>query len=184
MANAPLFPPKQMIGAAYAEFDLPLERLVEVREYYSAQLKQAERQLEVPRDVMTLLDELRDRAFKLAILSGRTTANVNELLKHLGLVERFGGVWSKNVDADMVSIIAAKLQLQLTDLVLVGDSDPDYWAAEKAGIPYYHVAWSEEPASVAHARANAVATSVAELSATVPVVWTASGENKLRLVAG
>src|SRR5206468_7855285 len=28
----------------------------------------------------------------------------------------------------------------------------------------YHVAWSEEPASVAHARANAVATSVAELS--------------------
>jgi hypothetical protein len=38
------------------------------------------------------------------------------------------------------SIIAEELQLQLTDLVLVGDSDIDYSAAEKAGIPYYHVA--------------------------------------------
>jgi phosphoglycolate phosphatase-like HAD superfamily hydrolase len=164
MANAPLFPPKQMIGAAYAEFELAPERLLEVREYYSAQLKEAERQLEVSRDVITLLDELRGRAFKLAILSGRTTANLTELLKHLGLAERFAGVWSKNVDADMVSLIADELQLQLTDLVLVGDSDTDYSAAEKAGIPYYHVGWSEEPASVAHARANAVATSVAELN--------------------
>ena len=74
MANAPLFPPNQMIGAAYPEFELAPERLLKVREHYSVQLKEAERQLEVSRDVITLLDELRGRAFKLAILSGRTTA--------------------------------------------------------------------------------------------------------------
>ena len=165
MAGAPLFSPKQMIGAAYAEFGLTRERLDKVREYYSATLKRAERELEVAQEVIALLDELRDRGCKLAVLSGRTTANITELLRHLGLIERFAGVWGDKLDATTVlPKIAAKLQLKVADLVLVGDLDADYWTAEKAGIPYYHAAWSEEPTSVAHARADAVATSVAELS--------------------
>jgi phosphoglycolate phosphatase len=171
MAAAPLFAPKQMIAAAYAEFDLSHDRLDEIREYYSEQLTLTERELVVAPDMITLLDELLARGRKLAILSGRRTANVTDLLKRLGLFGRFAavfgsdGVSTNKLDAAAVPTIARCLGLEPSDLVLVGDSDIDYLAAQRAGIAYYHVAWSGEPTSEAHVRASAVAFSVADLSA-------------------
>jgi phosphoglycolate phosphatase-like HAD superfamily hydrolase len=64
MAAAPLFAPKQMIAAAYAEFDLSHDRLDEIRAYYSEQLTLAERELVVAPDMITLLDELLARGPK------------------------------------------------------------------------------------------------------------------------
>jgi phosphoglycolate phosphatase len=171
MASAPLFPPKQMIAAAYAEFDLPRDRLGEIRAYYSEQLMRAERDLQVAPDVITLLEELSAKGHKLAILSGRRTASVTELLKRLGLLERFTAVCGSDsvsgnkLDPAAVPTIACRLGLETADLVLVGDSDTDYWAAQRASIPYYHVSWSGEPTSDAHVQANEVTSSVADLSA-------------------
>ena len=73
-------------------------------------------------------------------------------------------------------MIARCLSEEAADLVLVGNSDTDYWAAQKAGIPYYHAAWSGEPTSDAHVHARAVAFSVADLSAIL------NGDEPLHLV--
>ncbi len=171
MASAPLFAPTQMIAAAYTEFEPSRDRLNEIRAYYAEQLTRAERELIVEPDVMKLLDELLARGRKLAILSGRATTEVIELLKHLGLFERFAVISGSDdapahkLDPATIPMIASRLGLEPRDLVLVGDSDADYWAARKAGIPYYHVTWTGEPTGEAHAHANAIASSVADLSA-------------------
>jgi phosphoglycolate phosphatase-like HAD superfamily hydrolase len=160
-----------MIAAAYAEFDLPRDRLGEIRAYYSEQLMRAERDLQVAPDVITLLEELSVKGHKLAILSGRRTASVTELLKLLGLLERFTAVCGSDsvsgnkLDPATVPTIVCHFGLETADLVLVGDSDTDYWAAQRASIPYYHVSWSGEPTSDAHVQTNEVASSVADLSA-------------------
>lgn len=184
MASAPLFAPKQMIAAAYAEFDLSRNCLDEIRAFYSEQLTRAERELEVAPDMTALLDDLVAQGRKLAILSGRRTASVTDLLKLLGLSERFAAVFGADgvpaykLDRATVPMIARSLSEEAADLVLVGDSDTDYWAAQKAGIPYYHAAWSGEPTSDAHVHARAVAFSVADLSAIL------NGDEPLRTYVG
>ena len=100
MANAPLFAPPQMIDSAYAEFNLPRERLTEIRDYYTARLMQEERKLGVSPEVSILLSELLDRGRKLAILSSRLTANLVKLLTVLGLSSRFAAVVGSNGDRD------------------------------------------------------------------------------------
>ncbi len=173
MTTAPLYPPSCMIDAAYAEFDLPRDRLSEIRAYYSEQVRSAERALAVAVDaeVVRLLDGLVARGCRLAVLTSRSNTNVNELLKHLGLSNRFKLVVGSNgdpnekLDPAMFPKIAKQLSLQVGDLVLVGDSDTDCNAAQTAGIPYFHVAWSGEPTSDAQTRATAVANSVGDLEA-------------------
>jgi phosphoglycolate phosphatase-like HAD superfamily hydrolase len=171
MATAPLYPPSCMIDAAYAEFDLPRDRLSEIRAYYTEQVRLAERALAVEAAVVRLLDGLLARGCRLAVLTSRDKTNVTELLKHLGLSNRFrlvvgsDGDPTRKLDPAMFPTIAEQLGLDVADLVLVGDSDTDCKAAQIAGVPYYHVAWSGEPTSEAHVRATAVANSVGDLEA-------------------
>jgi phosphoglycolate phosphatase-like HAD superfamily hydrolase len=170
LASAPLFAPPQMIAAAYAEFDLPREKLDEIRKFYVGQLIRTEHESIVPSSVIGLLDGLLSCGRKLAILSGRTTDNVTELLKYLGLFDRFAAIFGSDgsqtykLDPKTVPEIAARLGLQARDLLLVGDSDIDYRAAQTASIPYYHAAWTGEPTGEAHLHADAIASSVADLA--------------------
>lgn len=158
----PLARPAQVIAFLYAEAALAPERLAEICAHYSAALEDEESRLDVSDTVRSMLAELRDTGLRLAILSSRREAELRHHLDRLGLADRFDAVAGRDSlglakpDPGALVALAAKLKVEPSEIVLVGDSDADFATADGAGAVYYHAAWTGEPCAVAATHPNTV----------------------------
>lgn len=96
--------------------------------------------------VREMLVKLRDKGYKLAIVSNKVDTAVQELKVHFfdGLIgtavgEREG--ISGKPAPDMVYAAVKELGAELSDCVYVGDSDVDIKTAENSGLPCISVLW-------------------------------------------
>lgn len=167
--HLPLYGPAPLIALVYAEFPEATPQLADIRDFYHQELQGCERQTRVDDAVRSILRELKDRGIRLAILSLRSTAQLVDLVTHLGLHNAFDEVWGRDVDSGskpspaVVSALAAKLGVEPAELIYVGDSDADYDTTKEIDVPYYHAAWTGEPAGRAYSGCSALLRSIVDL---------------------
>ncbi|MCP3404739.1 HAD hydrolase-like protein [Bradyrhizobium sp. CCGB01] len=172
VANAlPLYGPNALIALAYADLPAATPKLAEICDFYRTTLKACERQGKVVSGVQPLLQNLRGRDIKCAILSSRATADVIELVTHLGLHVALDEIWGRDAplgqkpDPAAVRALARKLNVAPNELVYIGDSDRDYDVTKGTDVAYYHAAWTGEPSSRAYTGCRALLRNVADLEA-------------------
>ena len=73
-----------------------------------------------------------DKGFKIFIISGGTNKGVKERLKDLGIKEIFLGEFTKK---DTYEKLIKKYNLQMNEIVYMGDDIPDIPVMKKIGVP-------------------------------------------------
>lgn len=147
----PLLRPTQLIALVYADSGLSLDRLDEICRYYRCRLEDAEDEIQIHDEVRLTIATLHADGFRLAILSSRHEANLRNRLTRLNLIDFFSKIVGRDTasvskpDPESVKYVASQLDIAPTELVVVGDSDADFTAAQGAGAHYYHANWSGEP---------------------------------------
>ncbi|MDI3561352.1 HAD hydrolase-like protein [Bradyrhizobium sp. Arg816] len=167
----PLYGPNALIALAYADIPAATANLADICDFYRETLKAGERQGKVVSGIQLLLQDLKARDIKCAILSSRATAELVELVTHLGLHGFMDEIWGKDAplgqkpDPAAVRALAGKLSVAPNELVYVGDSDRDFDVTAGTGVTYYHAAWTGEPSSRAYTGCRALLRNVADLEA-------------------
>jgi len=153
----PLYGPAALIALTYAECPgATQEQLPSIRDCYVSAVRDCERQSKVDDRIRDLLNDLKERGIKCAILSSRPEAELLDLVGQLGLSDAFDEVWGRDTGShgkpspSAVSALTARLGIAPPDLVYVGDSDRDYDATVGTSVPYYHAAWTGEPGGRAY----------------------------------
>ncbi|MBQ0020403.1 MAG: HAD-IIIA family hydrolase [Bacteroidales bacterium] len=96
--------------------------------------------------IKELLETLKEKGYKMAIVSNKMQAGVNELQKRFfkGIIDvaigEKRGVRRKPFP-DMVNIALEKLEVKAEETIYVGDSEVDMATARNAGIPCISVLW-------------------------------------------
>lgn len=96
--------------------------------------------------IKELLEALKEKGYKMAIVSNKMQAGVNELQKRFckGIIDvaigEKRGVRRKPFP-DMVNIALEKLEVKAEETIYVGDSEVDMATARNAGIPCISVLW-------------------------------------------
>lgn len=91
-------------------------------------------------DVFEVLQQLRQR-YALALVTNKPRQFTLPLLQHLGIQHFFGSIWcaddvdNAKPDPQMLFALAQQQQLKPADILLVGDSENDIFAARAAGMP-------------------------------------------------
>ncbi|EGM76243.1 2-phosphoglycolate phosphatase [Rheinheimera sp. A13L] len=79
--------------------------------------------------------------YPLAVVTNKPRQFTEPLLRHLGIQHFFKAIWCADdvdkakPDPQMLLALAAQQQLPVTDILLVGDSENDIFAARAAGMP-------------------------------------------------
>lgn len=79
--------------------------------------------------------------YPLAVVTNKPRQFTEPLLRHLGIEHFFSAVWCADdvdkakPDPQMLLALAAQQQLAVTDILLIGDSENDIFAARAAGMP-------------------------------------------------
>lgn len=123
--------------------ELEEQLLEQFREYYTRHSLQRTK----PYDgVKELLIKLKEKGFRLAVVSNKLDTAVRKLCDHFfdGLLDTAmgerGGI-EKKPSPDMVNEVLCKLGVSRADAVYVGDSEVDIATARNAGIPLIMVEW-------------------------------------------
>lgn len=115
--------------------------------------------------VAPLLRALRDRGLRLAIVSNKLQAGVDELYQlyfrdvvDVAIGERPG--LQRKPSPDMVTLALRQLHLSPSEAVYVGDSDVDLLTALNSGLPCISVLWGfrDRPFLLAHGATHLAAT--------------------------
>lgn len=121
--------------------------------------------------ILPLMERLRARGVKLAIISNKQDEAVQELAAHFfpGLLETAVGesaAVKRKPNPDAVLAAAARMGLAVGDCVYVGDTEVDLETARRAGMPCLAVSWGFRSAEqLREAGAEAIAHSAEELDA-------------------
>ncbi|MBR0974634.1 HAD hydrolase-like protein [Bradyrhizobium japonicum] len=167
----PLYGPNALIALAYADIPAAAAKLTEICDFYRKTVKACERQGKIVSGVQTLLQDLKGRDIKCAILSSRETAELVDLVTHFGLHGVIDEIWGKDAPSGakpnpvVVRALAGKMNIAPNELVYIGDSDRDYDVTQGTGVAYYHAAWTGEPSSRAYTGCRALLRNVADLEA-------------------
>ncbi len=96
--------------------------------------------------IVTLLDELKKRGMKLAVVSNKADAAVQDLCVQYfdGLFDMAAGEregMAKKPSPDMVELVLDTLQVSKKDAVYIGDSEVDVATAKNSGLHLCAVEW-------------------------------------------
>lgn len=96
--------------------------------------------------ISTLLNELKHRGYKLAIVSNKLQSGVTELYERffvntvdIAIGERPDMACKPN--PDMVNLVLGKLESSVCEAVYIGDSEVDLFTARNAELPVISVLW-------------------------------------------
>lgn len=116
------------------------------REYYFAK----ERDVQVFAGLETLMRNMHAAGLKLAVATGKSRAGLNRVFAQTGLEE----IFDVTVTADesrakpdplMLQIIAKRLNVDIEQMVMIGDTEHDLWMAKNAGCGAVAVSYGAFP---------------------------------------
>lgn len=161
--STPLYGPTRFMAVALASSGANADLRAEVLTFYRSELLRIELSMTLPRATRSWLDELRRRSISLCILTGRLEANIVPLVENLGLSEMFDMIVGQDTvpnpkpEPDGLRYIAEHLKIpDMSELLMLGDSDVDFAAASRAGVGYLHAGWSREPNTVVQRKPSVI----------------------------
>lgn len=95
--------------------------------------------------MVALVRELHKKRFKLAIASGNHSRNIEDILRHLGLVKQFDvicgrdRVFCNKPCPDQITYAIQKTKISRKFTLFIGDSAYDEQAAKAAGVSFFKV---------------------------------------------
>lgn len=119
--------------------------------------------------VPEVLAQLSER-YPLALVTNKPRQFTEPLLEHLRIGRFFKAIWCADdvakakPDPQMLLALAEQQQLQVTDILLVGDSENDIFAARAAGMPVIALSYGyNHGQSIAHSQPDLVLESFSSL---------------------
>lgn len=96
--------------------------------------------------ILELLTELKSRGVRLAIASNKTQPVITYVVNKLGMTNYFDHIqgianFPGKPAPDMLFTVLQKLEVNLEEAVMVGDTDNDVFCAQKAGVTVCAVGW-------------------------------------------
>lgn len=153
----------------YATPDLSPNDLGKIEQRYLTLLQEEERSRTLDDQAVSLVRELHEHNVRCLIYSSRPEAEIRQHIDNVGLTPQFWKCLGRDSMAtakpDPGPLLDAMNELEIdpTNAIYVGDNDWDFLASQRANIPYFHAAWSGEPASQAFREATRVVQSITEL---------------------
>ena len=136
-------PSRELIGSAVALVDFPEEGLDVLIPIYQRQYKlQAHAHSDLYPGVMALLEQLRDRDFKLAICTNKIEANARHALTKTGIIDFFHVVTGSDTTAFPkphplpLSHTLKELEVAHENAVLIGDTHVDARCAAHCNVDF------------------------------------------------
>jgi phosphoglycolate phosphatase len=135
--------------------------------YYSENLQN---DLVLYNGVMELLSELKEKNYKIFISTNASTKFAKMMLSHLKVIQFFDEVVGVEPDKkakpepDMLNYIVKKHELNITKTVMIGDSQKDIIASDRAEIESILVQWGFSNYSDKYFNNSQIITSFEELS--------------------
>jgi phosphoglycolate phosphatase-like HAD superfamily hydrolase/NAD-dependent SIR2 family protein deacetylase len=176
MIGTPLFDPARLIALFTVAMALTPNQVMDVQNYYVTRLVHYESLHKIDPDLNRSLRRAKEVGLKLAVLSKRTTASLDQLLVGLGIRSLFDfvagadGTTKPKPSPEALKECASKLSVSLDDLVFIGDSDTDFECAHGAGVKYYQAGYSDEPSSMWRIHGTPQVKTVRELNSVVEPV--------------
>ena len=128
----------------YKADEFKAEHEVWFSQYYKENHK---RELRLYDGIKDLLEELKERGFKLAVATNAYKISTRQSLTYLDIIDYFDSIvcgdevqWAKP-HPDMLYKILDELKLEPKDAIFVGDGERDQEASKNAGIDYIMVHW-------------------------------------------
>jgi phosphoglycolate phosphatase len=136
-------PSRELIGSAVALVDFPEEGLDVLIPIYQRQYKlQAHAHSDLYPGVMALLEQLRDRDFKLAICTNKIEANARHALTKTGIIDFFHVITGSDTTAFPkphplpLSHTLKELEVAHENAVLIGDTHVDARCAAHCNVDF------------------------------------------------
>lgn len=108
--------------------------------------------------------------YPLALVTNKPRQFTGPLLQHLGIAPLFSAIWCADdvakakPEPDMLFALAVQQQLKPADILMVGDSENDIFAARAAGMPVIALSYGyNHGQSIAHSKPDLLLETFAQL---------------------
>ena len=156
----PLLSPDALIGALFPTLS-EIERSAAIEGLKEKTLEEESKSSLVV-GAKDVLDYARQNSLKLAVLSRRTEQNLRAILTKIGAVHYFDVISGRDSTTapkparEALIETIARLNLELENVVFIGDSDTDLECSQNAGVIFYYSAYSSEPVRECYSRSSAI----------------------------
>ncbi len=129
---------------------LPPERIGEFAARYRAHYSGSENAIQLFDGAVEMLDTLRERGVRLAIATGKTRAGLDRALRNSGLQGHFSSVRCADQTHPkphpaMLQELSQELNVDLANMLMIGDTSHDLQMAASAGVAAVGVAYGAHP---------------------------------------
>lgn len=129
---------------------LPPQRAADFAARYRVHYSDRESQIRLFEGAAALLDALHARRVRMAIATGKTRAGLERALKHTGLHEHFSSVRCADQTHPkphpaMLHEVAQELEVDPSNMLMIGDTSHDLQMAASAGVAAVGVAYGAHP---------------------------------------
>lgn len=129
---------------------LPAERIGDFAARYRAHYSGSENAVRLFDGALEMLDTLQERGVRMAIATGKTRAGLDRALKNAGLQGHFASVRCADQTEPkphpaMLQELARELDVDLENMLMIGDTSHDLQMAAAAGVAAVGVAYGAHP---------------------------------------
>lgn len=129
---------------------LPPERIGDFAARYRAHYSSSENTIRLFDGAVEMLDTLHERGVRMAIATGKSRAGLDRALKNVGLQWHFASVRCADQTHPkphpaMLRELAQELDVDLANMLMIGDTSHDLQMAASAGVPAVGVAYGAHP---------------------------------------